>query len=81
MVIAFILINLESTDDRKTLKKIADLKETIYAHPLLGEYDIIAKLENESFNHIGQLVIEQVRTLPGVVDTKTLAVVDFRRQE
>ena len=81
MVIAFLLINLKSTDDRETLRKIGDLKETIYVHPLLGEYDIIAKLENESFNHIGQVVIERVRTLPGVVDTKTLAVVDFRRQE
>jgi DNA-binding Lrp family transcriptional regulator len=46
-------------------------------HPLFGEYDLIAKLEAKNFNLLGQIVVDKIRTIPGVVDTKTLTGIKF----
>lgn len=43
------------------------------AHILLNpEYDLIAKIEAPDLNKIGSTVINYVRRIPGVIDTKTL---------
>ena len=46
-------------------------------HPLFGEFDLIAKIEAEDFNRLGQVVVDQIRTIPGVIDTKTLTGIKF----
>jgi len=39
---------------------------------LFGEYDLIAKIEAEDFNVSGQVVVDKIRSIAGVIDTKTL---------
>lgn len=46
-------------------------------YPLFGEYDLIAKVEADSFDLIGDLVVQKIRTLEGVKATKTLARMTF----
>ena len=46
-------------------------------HPLFGEYDLIAKVEAEDFNALGQLVVDRIRSVSGVIDTKTLTGIKF----
>jgi DNA-binding Lrp family transcriptional regulator len=53
------------------------LKEIVELYPLFGEYDLIAKVEGESFDAIGAVVVSQIRTIEGVKATKTLARVAF----
>ena len=38
----------------------------------VGEYDIIAKIEAEDFEKLGEIVINNIRSIKGVIDTKTL---------
>jgi len=56
------------------LKAIPEIKELI---PLFGEYDIIAKIEAKDYDGIGKVVIQHIRSIDGVIDTKTLTAVDF----
>jgi len=45
--------------------------QIIELHPLFGEYDLIAKIEAEDFDKIGGIVINEIRSIKGVIDTKT----------
>ena len=46
-------------------------------YPLFGENDLIAKVEADSFDTIGNIVVENIRTVDGVKSTKTLARMTF----
>lgn len=46
-------------------------------YPLFGEYDLIAKVEADSFDMIGNIVVEHIRSVDGVKATKTLARMTF----
>jgi len=47
------------------------LHEAIELHSLFGEYDLITKIEAENYESIGQIIIK-IRTIDGIIDTKTL---------
>ncbi len=42
-----------------------------------AEYDLIAKVEADSYDAIGKLVVSKIRSIEGVKATKTLARVAF----
>jgi len=46
-------------------------------HALFGEYDLIAKIEAEDFESIGNIVVNKIRTIEGIIDTKTLTGTKF----
>ena len=46
--------------------------EVIEVHPLFGEYDILVKIECGDIDAIGEVIIKKIRSLKGIVDTKTL---------
>jgi DNA-binding Lrp family transcriptional regulator len=53
-------------------KKLKDTSEIIEVHPLFGEYDILLKIETVDIDSIGEIVISKIRSIKGVMDTKTL---------
>ena len=53
------------------------MSEIVELHPLFGEYDLIAKVEAKDFNSLGQIVVDKIRSIPGVVETKTLTGIKF----
>ncbi|TLZ98349.1 MAG: Lrp/AsnC family transcriptional regulator [Methanobacteriota archaeon] len=56
------------------LMKIGQIVEL---YPLFGEYDLIAKVEADSYEAIGAVVMSKIRSIEGVKATKTLARVAF----
>jgi DNA-binding Lrp family transcriptional regulator len=75
--IGFVLIDIEPTREREVYAKLMKLKEIVELYPLFGEYDLIAKVEGDSFDAIGAVVVSQIRSIEGVKATKTLARVAF----
>jgi len=69
MSIGFVLINTTPALEHEVLSNIPQILEL---YPLFGEYDLIAKIEAEDFNKLGEIVIDKVRSIKGVLDTKTL---------
>jgi DNA-binding Lrp family transcriptional regulator len=77
MALGFILISTEAGRDREVydlLLKVPEVKEMM---PLFGEFDLIAKIEANSFDELGHVVNERVRSISGVTDTKTLTGTKF----
>jgi len=77
MAVGYVLVNVspgKEYDAFKTIKEIANVVDTTL---LFGDYDIIAKLEDNDLTKIARTVVETIRQVPGVINTKTLAGADI----
>jgi len=72
MSIGFILIKAAPALEHEVYNKLLKVQQTIELYPLFGEYDLIAKIEAEDFNKLGEIVIDKIRPIKGILDTKTL---------
>jgi DNA-binding Lrp family transcriptional regulator len=77
MAVSFVLINAAPAHEHEIHHKLSKIPEIIELHPLFGEYDLIAKIEADSFENIGDIVVKKIRVIEGIIDTKTLAGTKF----
>lgn len=73
MAIGFALISVSPLHEKEVYEVLKNrIPEVTEVHPLFGEFDILIKINSEDIDHIGQIVIKKIRSLKGVMDTKTL---------
>ncbi len=72
MAIGFVLITIAPTHEHDVSTKFSKVSEIIEVQTLFGEYDLIAKIEAEDFEKLGSIVVNKIRSIEGVIDTKTL---------
>jgi len=77
MAIGFVLISTAPAKEHEVYNELLKVKEIVELHPLFGEYDLIAKVEAADFNVLGQVVVDKIRSIQGVIDTKTLTGIKF----
>lgn len=77
MAVGFVLVSTAPGKEHAVYNELLKVKEIVELHPLFGEYDLIAKIEAEDFNRLGQIVVDKIRTINGVIDTKTLTGIKF----
>lgn len=77
MAIGFVLISTAPGKEHEVYNELKKIPEIIELHPLFGEFDLIAKLETKDFNQLGEIVVEKIRMIDGVIDTKTLTGIKF----
>lgn len=75
--IGFVLIDIEPTREKEVYQKLIKVEHIVELYPLFGEYDLIAKVEADSYDAIGDIVVSKIRKIDGVKATKTLARVSF----
>ena len=68
MAVGFVLISTAPAKEHEVYNGLLKVKEVVELHPLFGEYDL---------NVLGQVVVDKIRTIPGVIDTKTLTGIKF----
>lgn len=77
MAVGFILIKSAPMNEHDVYNKLSRIPEILEVHPLFGEYDLIAKIEAKEFEHLGKIVMDKIRSISGVIDTKTLTGIKF----
>lgn len=77
MPVGFVLINAAPAFEHEVYNKLSKVPQIIELHPLFGEYDLIAKIEAEDFEKLGKIVIDKIKSIKGVIDTKTLTGTKF----
>ena len=77
MAIGFVLIHVSTLRESEVFNKLSKIPEIIELHPLFGEYDLIAKIEAEDYESIGEIVIHKIRTIDGILFTSTLTGLKF----
>ena len=77
MAVGYVLVNVSPGKEYEAFQAIKDIENVSDATLLFGDYDIIVKLEAESLGVIAQTVVDIIRQVPGVLDSKTLAGAEF----
>lgn len=76
-MLGYVLVTIAPANEQEVFNKLSKLSEIVEIHPLFGEYDIIAKIEADDFEKLGGIILSKIRSIKGVIDTKTLTGVKF----
>ena len=68
----FALLSISPLYEKEVYENLKKTPEIVEVHPLFGEYDILLKIETNDIDSIGKIVINKIRSIKGVTDTKTL---------
>jgi DNA-binding Lrp family transcriptional regulator len=72
MAIGFALLSISPLKEKEVYQTLQRIPEIAEIHPLFGEYDILVKINCPDIDSIGGVVINKIRSIDGVMDTKTL---------
>lgn len=74
---AYVLIETSVGKTKDVALALRKLKGVREANAVTGAYDVIAVVEGADLSAIGNLVVNEIRLVGGVVDTVTYMAVDF----
>jgi len=73
MSAGYVLVDVEPGTEYSVFEQASALTFVSDAQILFGDHDMILKIEAESMGEIARLVVESVRPIEGITNTKTLA--------
>ena len=77
MAVGYVLINVAPGKEHEVFLAVKEMPNVDDATLLFGDHDLIAKLAADSLATIARTVVESIRQIPGIIDTKTLAGAEF----
>ena len=75
-MLAYILITVNSGSEREFLKQISEFNEVIEANLVIGENDIVIKINVEDISHVDKFLTDKLRVLPDVFLTTTMIITE-----
>lgn len=72
MAIGFVLITTKPGSESDVRKELDDIKYVTDRWMLFGEYDLIARVQAEDEFVLTRCIVEEIRVIDGIDDTKTL---------
>lgn len=72
MLTCFILIRVEAKKEDQVYDYLVKVKEIEGIREVFGEYDMICRMEARNLKELRALVIQKVRSVPGILSTTTL---------
>jgi len=73
----YVLINVEPGAETSVFEQLSKLTFVSDINHLFGDYDIIIKIEADGIGVIAGMVVESIRSISGISNTKTLACAEF----
>ena len=72
MATGFVLITTKPGKEHDVRARLDEIEEVTNRWMLFGEYDLIAKVESAEEYVLTKIIVEDIRPIPGITDTKTL---------
>lgn len=72
MITGLVLVRLEAGKEKQALSKLKDLKSVAHVSAVYGRWDLVIDVEVEDLQHLSRVVVEKIRSIPGVYATETL---------
>ncbi|MCK4757550.1 MAG: Lrp/AsnC ligand binding domain-containing protein [Thermoplasmata archaeon] len=72
MMTCFVLINVEAKKEDEVYDALVAVKEIEGIREVFGQYDLICRIEGKNLREIRKLIINQIRSVPGVITTTSL---------
>jgi DNA-binding Lrp family transcriptional regulator len=69
--IAFVFINAEPGSEAEILERLREVPEVKESHVVYGMYDLVARVEADSMDHLKQVITWKIRRLDKVRSTLT----------
>ena len=73
---AYVLITAHVGDIHAAVAILRRTKGVISAYPTLGPYDVVALVEADDLQGLGDLVVRQIHAINEIVETKTCIVLN-----
>ncbi len=77
MLSSLVLIKTDTGMEQSVEKKVRKIKGVREGHLIFGVYDIALKIECKGIEELTHIVIDQIRQIQGVKETKTLPGVQY----
>ncbi|MED5308521.1 MAG: Lrp/AsnC ligand binding domain-containing protein [Candidatus Thermoplasmatota archaeon] len=72
MAIGFVLITTEPGQEKMVRGRLEEVELVTSGWMLFGEYDLIARVQADNEYDLTRCIVEEIRPMEGIVDTKTL---------
>ena len=69
---AFVLINVQSGKVPTVAQRLYNIKEVREIFMVTGPFDILAIIEADDYDKLGEILAEEIQKIPGIVDTQTM---------
>ncbi len=76
MAKAFVFINVELGSENEVLKRLRRVSEVKESYLVYGVYDMVAKVETDSMDHLKEVITWKVRKLDKIRSTTTTVVME-----
>ena len=77
MAVGYVLLNVVPGVEHDVYLQLKDIDVVADITVLFGDYDLIVKLVADDLSSIAATVVESIRQIPGILDSKTLAGAEF----
>ncbi len=72
MITGLVLVRLQAGKENQALTKIKEVKGISHVSAVYGRWDLVVDIETDDLPQMSHLVVEKIRTIPGVLTTETL---------
>ena len=72
MAIGFVLITTQTGQEKMVRDRLEEIELVTSGWMLFGEYDLIARVQADNEYDLTRCIVEEIRPMEGIVDTKTL---------
>ena len=72
MVTAIVLLHVERDQINPVAERLADLPGITEVYSVAGRYDLAAVIRTRTNDQLAEVITQQIRQIPGILDTETL---------
>jgi anthranilate phosphoribosyltransferase len=71
MVVGYVFIDAVPSKEFAIYTQLLEMPQIKDVHIISGQYDLIAKVEFDTYKQLTDFITEQIRVINGIVSTKT----------
>ncbi|HOL62419.1 MAG: Lrp/AsnC family transcriptional regulator [Elusimicrobiales bacterium] len=72
MVTGLVLVKMVPGKEKQVLTKLRTIKEVVHMSAVFGRWDLVLDMETGDLEQLSQVVVNEIRNIPGVLSTETL---------
>lgn len=72
MVTGLVLVKMVPGKEKQVLNKLRTIKEVVHMSAVFGRWDLVLDMETGDLEQLSQVVVNEIRNIPGVLSTETL---------
>jgi DNA-binding Lrp family transcriptional regulator len=73
---AYVLINVRPGGIRDVVRDLHRVEGVLEANMTFGPYDVVAVVQANDINHLGNILATNVQPIPGIIETLTCLAVE-----